>query len=225
MPPPLFTRLEGGIPMLRHEHLAVLYRGRASAFHYAAFLSEGLECGDVCAYLAPPDYHAEMLARVRGMVSGKEAGSLRTFEGAADFDALRDLCQQTFDEAERTAAPAVRWLEDGLWPAATEFPMPHFFEFHALLNYQVKHYPSAALCQYDLDRFSTQHLFQAIAVHRHLVVEGSLVRDNPFYIPAEKFIPLAPQDRERDLTRLFREVGFELPKLLAALAAYGRVQR
>ena len=93
-----------------------------------------------------------------------------------------------------------------------------------MLNYQVKHYPSAALCQYYLERLPTPHLFQAIAVHRHLVVEGTLVRDNPFYIPAEKFIPLAPEDRERDLQRLFREVGNEWPRLLAALADYGRLQ-
>ena len=102
--------------------------------------------------------------------------------------------------------------------------MPHFFEFHALLNYQVKHYPSAALCQYDLDHFSTHHLFQAIAVHRHLVVEGSLVRDNPFYIPAEKFIPLSPEERESDLSNLYRDVGFDMPRLLEALAAYGRLR-
>jgi hypothetical protein len=228
MPPPLFTHLDGGIPILRHEHVAVLYRGRASAFRHASFFSAGIERGDVCVYLAPPDYHAEMLAQVRSMIphgDGSDvAGRLRMHQGAADFDALRELCQQTFDQAERTGAPAVRWLEDGLWPAAAEFPMPHFFEFHALLNYQVKHYPSAALCHYDLERFSTQHLFQAIAVHRHLIVEGSLVRDNPFYIPAEKFIPLSSDDRERDLTRLFRDVGFEMPKLLAALAAYGRLR-
>ena len=228
MPPPLFTHLDGGIPILRHEHVAVLYRGRSSAFRHAEFLSEGIERGDVCVYLAPPDYHAEMLAKVRNLnphAHGSDvAGRLRMHQGATDFDSLRELCQQTFDQAERAGAPAVRWLEDGLWPAAAEFPMPHFFEFHALLNYQVKHYPSAALCHYDLECFSTQHLFQAIAVHRHLIVEGALVRDNPFYIPAEKFIPLAPDDRERDLTRLFREVEFEMPKLLAALAAYGRLR-
>jgi hypothetical protein len=210
--------------MLRHEHLAVLYRGRGEAFGRASFLAEGIERGEACVYLAPDDLHAEMLARVRSLIPGKETGSLRMVEGATDFATLRDLCQKTFDEAERTGAPAVRWLEDGLWPAAVEFPMPHFFEFHALLNYQVKHYPSVAICQYDLDRFSTHHLFQAIAVHRHLVVEGSLVRDNPFYIPAEKFIPLSSEERERDLSNLYRDVGFDMPRLLEALAAYGRVQ-
>jgi hypothetical protein len=211
--------------MFRHEHLAVLYRGRGEAFRHASFLAEGIERGEACVYLAPADLHGEMLARVRSRVPGQELGSLRMVEGVTDFATLRDLCQKTFDQAECTGAPAVRWLEDGLWPAAAEFPMPHFFEFHALLNYQVKHYPSAALCQYDLDRFSTHHLFQAIAVHRHLVVDGSLVRDNPFYIPAERFIPLSSEERERDLAQLFHDVGFEMPRLLEALAAFGRLQR
>ena len=62
-------------------------------------------------------------------------------------------------------------------------------------------------------------------MHRHLLVEGTLVRDNPFYIPAEKFLAMSPEDRERDLRDVFREVGFDLEKLLSTLAGYGRLQR
>ncbi len=224
MPPPLLTHIEPGIPIFRHEHVAVLYRGRGDAFRHASFLAEGLEDGDICVYLAPPEYHAEMRARVGNLTARADAGRLRMHEGAADFDGLCQMCRKSFTDAETAGVPALRWLEDGLWPAAAEFPMPHFFEFHALLNYQVKHYPSAALCQYDLERLPAHHLFQAIAVHRHLIVEGTLVRDNPFYIPAEKFIPLTSEDRQRDLVNLFREVGNEWPRLLGALADYGRLQ-
>jgi hypothetical protein len=81
-----------------------------------------------------------------------------------------------------------------------------------------------AICQYALDELDPHQLFSAIAVHRHLIVLNTLVRDNPFYIPAEKFLPLSLRDRERDLTRLFREVGFDLAKLLAALKGYGRLK-
>ena len=228
MPPPLFTHLEGGIPLVQHEHVAVLYRGRAEAFRHASFLAEGLTRGDLCHYLAPRDYHDEMLARLRGQVASLEvclrAEQLRVQEGPRDFATLRETCQRIFLDAEHAQAPAVRWLEEGIWPEATGFPMPDFFEFHALLNYQVKHYPSVALCQYDLEQFEARHLFSAIAVHRHLIVEGTLVRDNPFYIPAEKFIPLSREERERDLLQLFREVGFDLTKLLATLAGYGRLR-
>ncbi len=228
MPAPLFTHLEGDIPIVQHEHVAVVYRGERESFRHASFIAEGLTRGDFVFYLAPGPFHTPMLERVRAqafdVAHSLRSSQLRVQEGPADFATLRAMCQQVFMDAENARAPAVRWLEEGIWPKPAGFPMPDFFEFHALLNYQVKHYPSVALCQYDLDRFEARHLFQAIAVHRHLIVEGTLVRDNPFYIPAEEFIPLSPAERERDLVQLFREVGFDMTKLLAALAGYGRLR-
>ncbi len=228
MATPLITYFLGRIPLHRHEHVAVLYRGRAGAFGAASFLAEGLKSGDQCAYLAPDDYLAEMLSGLRVLSSDVDRhvveGSLRLHHGFSTLQSLREWTQAIFSDAERTA-PSVRWLEEGLWTAPVGFPMAHFFEFHALLNYQVKHYASLALCQYDLKRIATSDLLTAIAAHRHLVVEGTLVRDNPFYIPPEKFLPLSPEERERDLLRLFRDVQFDVGKLLAALTGYARVQQ
>jgi len=221
--------LDGHIPIAPHEHVAALYRGRPAAFRLAPFLAEGLQRGDLCIYLAPADFQAEMLERLRASGQNvdrhQQAGSLRVFHGIGTLRDLREFTQQAFLEAERSEVPAVRWLEEGIWPEVAGLPMPDFFEFDALLNYQVKHYPSVALCQYDVETIEVRHLFSAIAVHRHLLVESTLVRDNPFYIPAEKFIPLSPEERERDVRQLFREVGFDVNKLLAALAGYGQLQR
>ena len=226
---PLFTYLQGRIPIGRHEHVAILYRGRAEAFSAAPFLAEGLERQDLCVYLAPPDYQEEMLSRLRSLPVDVDRhtrdGSFRLQPGLDTFQSLQEWTQAIFTEAERAAAPALRWLEEGLWPAPLGFPMPQFFEFHALLNYQVKHYPSVALCQYDLEKIAAHHLFTAIAVHRHLLVEGTLVRDNPFYIPAEKFLPLSPAERERDLLQLFHDSNFDLATLLASLTGYARLQQ
>jgi hypothetical protein len=138
---------------------------------------------------------------------------------------LLDRAKRFFAEAESARAPAVRWVEAGVWAKSRDIPVPHFFELHARLNYLVKQYPSVALCEYDAEQLEVPHLFSAIAVHRHLLVEGTLVRDNPFYIPAEKFLALSPEDRELDLRDVFREVGFDLKKLLSILAGYGELQR
>jgi len=224
-----FTYLYGRIPLQRHEHVAILYRTREEAFGAASFLAEGLKHSNLCVYLAPDGYQAEMLSRLRALSlevdRHTDDGNLRVHRGSDTLQLLQQWTQAIFDDAERAAVPSLRWLEEGLWPAPLGFPMPHFFEFHALLNYQVKHYPSVALCQYDLERIETPHLLTAIAVHRHLVVEGALVRDNPFYVPAEKFLPMSPADRERDLLRLFRDVQFDVSKLLAALTGYAQVQQ
>jgi len=226
MPPLIYLR--GRIPLNPHEHVAVLYRDRAEAFSAVSFLAEGLKGNDMCVYLAPDDYQAEMLSRLRALPLEVERriadGSFRLHHGLDSFQSLQEWTQAIFTDAERAAAPLLRWLEEGLWPAPLGFPMPHFFEFHALLNFQVKHYPSVALCQYDLDQIATHHLLAAIAVHRHLLVEGALVRDNPFYVPAEKFLPLSPTERERDLLRLFKDVRFDVRELLVTLTGYARLQ-
>jgi hypothetical protein len=225
---PLFT-LHGRIPIHRHEHLAILYHERGEAFSLASFLAEGLKCNDLCVYLAPSEFQADMLSRLRSLQVEVDRhtrdGTLRLHEGLNTYQALQEWTKAIFTDAERTGAPSVRWLEEGLWAAPLGFPMPQFFEFHALLNYRVKQYSCVALCQYDLKQIPTHHLFTAIAVHRHLLVEGALVRDNPFYIPAEKFLPLSPAQRESDLLQLFRQVNFDIKKLLGALAGYGQLQQ
>lgn len=224
----LSTQLDGRFPIALHGHTAVLYRGRAGAFRLAPFLSEGLARGDRCVYLAPEDYHPEMLERLRSGGANPEtclqSGTLQLERGLAEFRALREWTQQVYVDAEDRKAPAVRWLEEGIWPRPLGFPIADFFEFHALLNYQVKHYPGAVVCQYALEDIEPRQLFTAIAVHRHLFVDDTLVRDNPFYIPAERFIPLSAEDRVRGLTDLFRDVGFNVDKLLGAMAGYGRLR-
>jgi MEDS: MEthanogen/methylotroph, DcmR Sensory domain len=229
MPPPLFTLLEGRFPIARHEHVAVLERERAGTLRFASFLDEGLKSGDACHYLAPTGARAAMLRKLRVLEPNLDrylrSERLSLHGSIRDFSVLRDRMRRAFARAERAHVPGVRWLEDGSWPEASGLPMHEYFEFHALLNYQVKHYPSAAVCQYSLDSMPPDHLYFVIAVHRHLVVEETAVRDNPFYTPPERFLPLSVEERERDMARVFQEIEFDPARLLDGLAGYGRLHR
>ena len=226
--PPVFTRLAGKIPIRTHDHVAMLCRRRSEALPMAPFVKEGLERGDFCHYLAPLKFHAELVVELRELEINPEpfleSGRLRLRKGAAQPGVLGNQTRRIFEDAERAGAPGVRWLEEGSWPEQAGFPMSKFFDFHAVLNYQVKHFPSVALCRYSVENAEPRHLFSAIATHRHLLVNDTLIRDNPFYIPAEKFIPLTPEERESDLMRVFRDVGFNVEKLLEALEGYGRLE-
>lgn len=235
MAPSVFTYLEGHVPIPRHDHVAVFYRSRSTEilddeeprYRLVSFVAEGLRNGDLCQVIGPGAFELEVVRQLRGELGGLDRylrnGTLRFHQGFADLRRLRDWSKQVFLDAENMRAPAVRWLEDSSWPEFLGFPMPGFFEFHATLNYQVKHYPSVALCQYAIDRTEARHLLSAITVHRHLVIEGNLVRDNPFYMPPEQYIPIPVEERERDLARLFYEVGFDLDKLLNSIIGYGRL--
>ncbi len=235
MAPPIFTYLEGRVPIPRHDHLAVFYRARRAGllsddqacYQLASFISEGLRDGDLCQVVGPGAFQLEMVRHLRTELGGLEpylrSGILRLHQGLTDLRRLRDWSKQVFFDAETMRAPAVRWLEDGSWPEFLGFSMPSFFEFHATLNYQVKHYPSVAVCQYAIERTEARHLLSAITVHRHLLIDGNLVRDNPFYVPPERYIPTAVEERERDLARLFYEVRFDVEKLLTEIVGYGRL--
>ena len=227
--PHVLTFLDSRTPLRAHEHVAILHRGQATALRWAGFVSEGLRLGNWCCFLAPSGLHDHMIARLRDFGVDVERylhdRVLQFPQNMEDPRRLQEWAQSFFADAETAHAPAVRWMEEGIWPEPKDIPAPQFFEFHARLNYLVKHYPSVALCQYDIDDLELPNLFSAIAVHRHLLVEGTLVRDNPFYIPAEKFLSASPEERARDLEAVFQEVGSDLNKLLTTLAGYGELQQ
>ena len=228
--PPVFAYLDANTPLLCHEHVALLDRGVFGMVRGADFLSQGLRLGEWCCYLAPAGRQGEMLNRLCELgrdAEGYLADQTLQFPGESlRLDALQDWAEGFFAHAERARAPGVRWLHDGTWLGPLNIPAEQFLEFHAHLNYLVKHYPSVALCQYyDVEHLELPHLFSAIAVHRHLLVEGSLVRDNPFYIPAEKFLSMNPEHRDHDLREVFQDVGSDVKTLLSALAGYGRLQK
>ncbi|MGE5327535.1 MAG: MEDS domain-containing protein [Deltaproteobacteria bacterium] len=223
----LLTRLEGRFPVAFHEHVAVFHRGGEYACRFISYLDEGLASGDLCHCMAREDVQGEIIRRLRGLRPDLElwmnSGRLSFCAGSDDRAALARELKQTFARAERTHAPALRWLDIAGWAEAAGLPREHFFEYHALMNYQVKHHPSAIICQFALESLDADSLCAAIAVHRHLIVENTFVRDNPFYSPPEKFWSASEENRHREVQEAFREAGFDTEKFLAALAGYGKL--
>lgn len=224
----VLTHLPGHIPVRWFEHVAILHHGSTAADFGAEFVAEGLAQGHWCCYCAPADSGPAIISQLRelGVDVDRhlEARTLQLPTGVADAKEMLDRERRFFADAEAAHAAAIRWVEAGVWGNSSSVSAPQFFALHARLNYLVKMYPGAALCEYHVDQMEVPHIFSAIAVHRHLLVEGTLVRDNPFYIPAEKYLAMNPEDRERDLRDLFREVGFDLEKLLSTIAGFGHLQ-
>ncbi len=223
--PSFLTTLEGRFPIARHEHVAAFYRGREGAFRFVTFLNEGLSGGELCCCWGNEGFQKELLSRLRVLRADVDAflasRQLTLDRGEADAAAIRDQLQEVFARAEQSRAPALRWLEESGWAVAAGLARAHYFEFHALLNFQVKHYPSAAICQFALDTLDPPAICAAIAVHRHLIIENTFVRDNPFYVPPEKYLSLDKKVRHQEVEKAFRDVGFDMQKLLAALQGYG----
>lgn len=224
----ILTYIDARFPVRCHEHIAVLRRGGDSGAGEAEFISEGLLLRQRCCYLSSAALHPGMRARLVELGVDVERHlndqTLQFPQQSPGTDHWLNWGEKFFADAESAHAPAVRWLEEGGTSSRTAISVPSFFELHSRLNYLVKQYPSVALCRYNLDQLEIPHLFSIITVHRHLLLDGTLVRDNPFYIPAEKFIAMNPEDREHDLRNVFRAVGFDLERLFSTLTGYGRLQ-
>jgi len=225
----IFTYIGVRIPVRCYEHMAIVNLAGASAGWAPEFVREGLSRGHWCYCMVTAGRHAGMLTRLRELGVDVERHlreqTLQFPPESPDVGDLLTRAKRFFAEAESARAPAVRWLEVDVGATPPGISVSQFFELHARLNYLVKHYPSVAVCEYDAEQLEVTHLFSAIAVHRHLLVEDTLVRDNPFYIPAEKFLAMSPEDRERDLRDVYRQVGFDLRRLFSTLAGYGQLQR
>ena len=225
---PICTYINRRFPVRFHDHIALLHRDAELGNWGAEFISEGLARGDRCCCLTPARCRTLLEARLGALGVAVERhlrnGSLVLLAEAASPAGWMDRAKALFAGAQDARVPAVRWFEAATGDESKGPSADRFFECHAMLNYFVKHYPCVAVCEYAIESLKVQPLFSVVALHRHLVVRNTLVRDNPYYIPAEKFISLSPEDRERDLRAVFRAVGFDLEKLLSTLAGYGRLQ-
>ena len=61
------------------------------------------------------------------------------------------------------------------------------FEYEALLNTVVAHFPHSGMCQYDARRFDGAMLFKVLKLHPWMIVRGKIVQ-NPYYVSSEEFL-------------------------------------
>lgn len=61
------------------------------------------------------------------------------------------------------------------------------FEYEALLNTVVAHFPHSGMCQYDARLFDGATLFKVLKLHPWMIVRGKIVQ-NPYYVSTEEFL-------------------------------------
>ena len=219
--------IDGGIQVPLHRHLLVVYRRVVDRYRFASFLAEGLRQGDLCVYLAPGPMQLEMSEVLDGLgipVDGYRQRERLFFPNpASSREQIWDYARRVFDKAEKTQAPCVRWLEEISWVRPEQSTLDEYYKFDASLNYLVKHYPSLALCQCDLNLLESGPGLSPLVLHRHLVIGNDLVQDNPFYISPEKFVRMSAQERQAEIFRVLHDFRYDVDELLEALRGYGRL--
>jgi hypothetical protein len=179
------------------EHICSVYDAADEQLAVAAaYVAEGLRCGERCLYVVGTD---EELQRCREALRGAgidvaraEADGalhLRTSDkahlagGAFDSERMLGMLNDAVEDALDAGFAGLRTCGDMSWllgdpPGATQV-----VEYESLLNPFFSNVRALGMCQYDRRKLPPGLLDHALATHSTVAVDGGST-PNPFYRPA-----------------------------------------
>jgi hypothetical protein len=123
----------------------------------------------------------------RGSLSMAQAIDVYCPDGAFIPQRMLDRVCDCYQSSVKSSLSGARASGEMAWALDGAPGTDRLIEYEALLNTILVENPCTALCQYDARRFDGATLFQVLAVHPAMVVQGRVAR-NPYYVPPEKFL-------------------------------------
>lgn len=198
------TDLKEEIQRLKsHDHVCLIYKTPEEwVTAVTAFLAAGLTRNEKCVYVTDANNIEEICALLDAagidVVAWESSGGLTFIKGAEffiqdwSFDPDRTIARLTAEskKAFTEGFSALRLTAEMSWVLRGPYGFRPFSEYEVKLNRDFfPKYGCVGMCQYDYRkfRFSPEIIKQAVFSHPLLIV-GSIVYSNPFYIPAGHFV-------------------------------------
>lgn len=211
--------ISGAVNSLRaHDHLCLIYESPEE--HLAAampFLASGLKNGERCLYIVD-DATAETVHRAmkgEGIDVGaaRDSGALYLLtkkeaylrDGYFSPERMIDLLSDHTRQAKGMGYRALRMAAEMTWALGTEPGRERLLEYESRLNRFFTSHECLAACQYNRTRFSAQIIRDILYTHP-IVIHGSLVFRNMFYIPPEEYLAPAEQQAALEVDRILRQL-------------------
>jgi PAS domain S-box-containing protein len=199
-----------------HDHLCLIYETREEQLAAAIpFIRIGLERGEQCVYIADDNDLEIILAAMRDRSIDIDAairsGALRVVTkresylqtGAFDPDWMIGFLREAVDKAREAGFQALRVTGEMTWALGQDPGTDRLMEYEAKLNYLFPERDVLAICQYNRRRFDPEIIQGVINTHP-IVIYGSLVCRNLYYIPPDEF--LGPRQAGLQVERMLRNL-------------------
>lgn len=183
-----------------HDHLCLIYETREEQLAAAIpFIRIGLDRGEQCVYVADDNEVESILAAMRGRgidtCTAIGSGALRVVSkreaylqtGAFDPEWMIGLLRKAVDKAREGGFHALRVTGEMTWALGREPGTDRLIEYEAKLNHFFPEHDILAICQYNRSRFDPGIIQGVISTHP-IVIYGSLVCRNPYYIPPDELL-------------------------------------
>jgi PAS domain S-box-containing protein len=203
-----------------HDHLCLIYENKEEWRNSAVpFIATGLRKGERCIYVV--DSHTANEIRQCLTEEGVDVSQVEqsgqftilsqseayTSGGSFDPDRMIGLLIEETSHALAKGYPALRVTGEMTWVLRGHPGSERVLEYEAKLNRDLfPHHKCLAMCQYDRWAFEPETMKGVIVTHP-LLVRGSNVYRNFFYIPAEEYLnsTKAAREAQQMLNNLERE--------------------
>ena len=182
-------------------HVCALYQHAEEQYGtLVPFVKEGIEAGDQILSMVDPAEREERLNRLKAAGIDTDAaerfGQLQVgtwdqfylAEGSFDPDAMLGLVQETIDRSHKLGFKRMRVWANMEWALQDVTGAEKLALYESRLNYILPLYGEAAVCAYDVTRFSPSVLEDVLRAHPHVCAEGKTA-SHPGYVPPEQLVP------------------------------------
>jgi MEDS: MEthanogen/methylotroph, DcmR Sensory domain len=197
----------GGI-LGQHRHICAFFNSVDEQHRMLrSFVKDGFERGDKAVHLVNPDLwedHLRWLAEAGidvAQARGRGQLDLRRWQDAQlrgdrfDQDAMLALLEELFQSGAGAGYALTRLIGQMEWALADKPGVDDLLEFETRVNYLMAKYDDAAICTYDLSKFSASLVMDIMRTHP-VVIIGGVLQENPFFVPPDQFL-LELRERRR----------------------------
>ena len=199
----------GGV-LDRQRHICAFFNGIDEEHRVLrSFIKDGFDRGDKSFHLIDPERREEHLRRLaEAGIDVQEAmhtGQLEVHpwqDGPLRGDRFdQDTWLVSFEQVLRSGPAAgysqTRFLAQMEW-ALVDLPgIEDLIEFETRVNYVVPKYDDIVICAYDLSKFGSSVVMDALRTHP-VVIIGEILQENPFFVPPDQFL-LEIRERRRSV--------------------------
>jgi transcriptional regulator with XRE-family HTH domain len=206
----------GGAVIDHCSHVCAFVGSREDEYNLLLpFAKNGLGRGDRFFQILDADLHASHTNRLTeaGIDVSRYLGSgqleLRAWEqtylapGHFDQFVMMDTLESLARSGMSQGSGMTRLWANMEWTLKELPGVEELAEFESRLNGLLPQLPIAAVCTYDLTRFSATAIFDILRAHPYVIIGGTL-RQNAWYVPPDTLVPeLRSRNIRRQRSKLF----------------------
>jgi hypothetical protein len=191
----------GGATLCKYRHVCALFHNREQEYRaLLPFIKEGFDQGDRALHMLDSGLCDDHRRRLEGsgidVAANENSGQLqlRVWEqsylrdGRFDQQRMLELLAALMSRPAGAPTAAGRLVAHMEWALLDRPGSGDLVEYESRVNTLMTGQPHVLVCVYDLTRFSGDIVVDIMRTHPVTII-GGVVRENPFFVPPEEFLP------------------------------------